>query len=227
MDNKNNHQTDQDKDGVVPSENITNNNNSNNSHNNNPPPTSAPGPDPFDPANLRLSQDFGATLGVKKALLTVPVRKPAREWWIRVHPDPAYHVETAVLELKEDREVYLVDPHLWPELSTESTFGPRAIFTAVNTLGVVFLWPIRLPGPDGKIDEWNRSALETALLGKDKWVRIQANMSLGAYEVLTSDNEKPAAWPQVSFRDLLQIAFKEKFITTLDHPVVKKLRGVL
>jgi hypothetical protein len=95
--------------------------------------------DPFDPAALRLTQDFGATLGVKKQLLTVPVRKPAREWWIRVHPDPAFQIETAVLELKEDREMYLVDPALWPEMSTEATFGPRAIFTAVNTLGVVFL----------------------------------------------------------------------------------------
>ena len=28
---------------------------------------------------LRLSQDFSATLGVKKALLTVPVRKPDRQ----------------------------------------------------------------------------------------------------------------------------------------------------
>ena len=33
--------------------------------------------DPFDPERLRLSQDFAATVGVKKALLTVPVRKPS------------------------------------------------------------------------------------------------------------------------------------------------------
>ena len=35
-------------------------------------------PDPFDPARLRLSQEFAASLGIKKALLTVPVRKPAQ-----------------------------------------------------------------------------------------------------------------------------------------------------
>ena len=33
--------------------------------------------DPFDPASLRLSQDFAANAGVKKAILTIPVRKPA------------------------------------------------------------------------------------------------------------------------------------------------------
>ncbi len=32
-------------------------------------------------------------------------------------------------------------------------------------------------------------------------------------------------WPDVSFRDLLAIAFKGKRIDTLDHPVLRRLRG--
>jgi len=68
--------------------------------------------DPFDPSRLRLSQDFAATVGVKQALITVPVRKPNKQEFIRVHPDEAYRLETAVLELKEEREIYLVDPSL-------------------------------------------------------------------------------------------------------------------
>ncbi len=115
----------------------------------------------FDPARLRLSQDFGPAVGVKKALLTVPVRKPSKEWFVQTHPSEEYRIQTAVLELKEDRETYLVDPSLWPELSTESTFGPRAIFTSITRQGVVFLWPIRLPGPDGKLDDWNQSGGST------------------------------------------------------------------
>ena len=77
-------------------------------------------PDPFDPARLRLTQDFAADLGVKKTLLTVPVRKPTKEWWVRTHPDSDYRVQTLVLELKEDQEIYLIDRDLWPELGTES-----------------------------------------------------------------------------------------------------------
>jgi len=182
--------------------------------------------DPFDPERLRLSQDFAATVGVKKALITVPVRKPANEWWIRVHPDESYRVETAVVELKEDREVYLIDPTLWPELSTEATFGPRALFTAVNRQGVLFLWPIRLPGPDGKTNEWNRSSLEATTLATKTWVRVMSNMSLGAYEVFeaTADIPEPI-WPEQSFGELLKIAFKDKFIRKPDHPVLQKLRG--
>ena len=36
-------------------------------------------PDPFDPANLRLSQSFAETVGVKKLLTTVPVANPTRK----------------------------------------------------------------------------------------------------------------------------------------------------
>lgn len=183
--------------------------------------------DPFDLGRLRLSQDFAAGLGVKKALLTVPVRKPAKEWWVRTHPDSTYRLETAVLELKEDRETYLVARELWPDLSSESTFSPRALFTAVNTQGVVFIWPVRLPGADGKIDDWSRSALEAARISQERWVRVQANMALGAYDVSTSEMATAPAWPEETFQDLLRVAFKGRFIDTPEHTTLKRLRGEL
>ena len=103
---------------------------------------------PFDPSRLRLSQDFAANVGVKKALLTVPVRKPDRQWFVRVHPDADYRLQTAILEIKEEREAFLVDPSLWPELPSEIV--PMTLHTAINRQGVLFLWPVRLPGKDGK-----------------------------------------------------------------------------
>jgi hypothetical protein len=190
------------------------------------PAEAAPSLDELDVSSLRLSQDFASAIGVKRALLTVPVRKPSKEWWVQVHPDPAYRIETAVLELKEDRETYLVAPGLWDELSTEATFSPRAIFTAITRQKVVFLWPIRLPGPDGKDNEWNRSALEAAAMAQSGWVRVAANMSLGAYDVFeTTANLPDPQWPEVPFEQLLKIGFKGKFINTLDHPVLQRLRG--
>lgn len=180
----------------------------------------------FDPARLRLSQDFGASVGVKKALLTVPVRKPSKEWFLQTHPSEEYRIQTAVLELKEDRETYLVDPALWPELSTESTFGPRAIFTAITRQGVVFLWPVRLPGPDGKLDDWSQSALDAAGMARGRWIRVASNMHLGAYEVFEASADLPAPeWPDVPFSKLLEVAFGKRYVKDLDHPVLKKLRG--
>jgi hypothetical protein len=184
------------------------------------------GPDPFDPAALRLSQDFGAALGVKKALLTIPVRKPDKVWWVRAHPGTDFQLQTAVLELKEERETYLVAPALWPHLASEPTFSPRALFLAMNRQAVLFFWPVKLPGPDGKLDEWSRSALEAAVMAKERWVRVTANMSLGAYEVHYSTAQwGEPEWPGQSMADLLKIAFKDKYISCSDHPVLKRLRG--
>jgi hypothetical protein len=156
---------------------------------NNTPPASppTPAPDPFDPAALRLSADITAIVGVKKALLTVPVRKPAPSWFVRVNPDPKYQLQpAAIIELKEDREFYLVTPTLYGELATEATLSLRVLFTAVSRQGVLFLWPIRLPRADGRDDEWSRSNREAAACAQKGWVRIVANMSLGAYEITAS-----------------------------------------
>jgi hypothetical protein len=190
--------------------------------------TVPPVPDPFDPARLRLSQDFVSTVGVRRALVTIPVRKPSREWFFRVHSDPAYRIETAVIDLKEEREMFLVDPALWDALVGESTFGPRQLLTAINRQGTLFIWPIRLPGPDGKIDEWNRSALEASKLAAAGWVRVASNMNAGHYDVFqASAHVAEPEWPGIPFKELLRIAFKDRLIDAADHPVLKKLRGEL
>ena len=174
---------------------------------------------------LRLSQDFHNQVGVKKAILTVPVRKPNRQWFVRVHPDTEWRLETAILELKDERETYLVDPALWPELPGE--FIPTVLFTAVNRQGVVFLWPVRLPGDDGRGNHWHRSAIKAATMAMTSWVRLAANMSLGAYEVFEATAELPApTWPDKDFQALLEIAFKDHYIQSLDHPVLRRLQGL-
>jgi len=180
--------------------------------------------DPFDLDKLRLSQDFSANLGVKKALLTVPVRRPNRQEFIRVHPDADWRLETVILEVKEEREVYLVDKNLWGQLPGELI--PKVLFTVINRQGVLTLWPIRLPGEDGRHDEWNRSALEAAEMAQKEWVKVAANMHLGAYEVYRAMADLPEPdWPDTTFQEILRVAFRDRFIRSMDHPVVRRLRG--
>jgi hypothetical protein len=184
------------------------------------------GPDPFNPESLRLGQDFHSSLGVKKALLSIPVRKPDKSWFVRAHPDPDYRLQTAVVELKEERETYLVSRHLWPELTTEATFRTKLLVTAVNRQGTLFLWEANLPRPDGRIDEWSRTALEAINRATSRWVRIAANMSLGAYDLFEAVGQlDDPHWPQTPFDELLKVAFKNRFIDNMDHPVLRLLRG--
>jgi hypothetical protein len=182
--------------------------------------------DPFaNLDNLRLTQDFAETCGVKKLLTTIPVRKPHAQDFVRVHPDAAYRENFPAIDLKTDRELYVVTREMQAELSTECV--PAKLFTAINRQGVVFLWPVRLPGPDGKLNEWWRSAAEAAELAMTRWVRVKANMDLGAYEIFSATGTlQDPTWPELSFNELLRIAFRDRVVDNIDHPVVKRLRGL-
>ncbi len=119
-----------------------------------------------------------------------------------------------------------MDPSIWSELPGEII--PEVLFTTINRQGVVFLWPIRLPGEDGRHNPWHRSALEAAQLATKQWVRVAANMSLGAYDVFEATGDFPEPeWPNISFKEILQIAFRDTYIQSLDHPVIRRLRGEL
>ena len=183
--------------------------------------------DPFDPTSLRLDQTFTDGTAVKKLITTIPVRKPSRQEFVRVHSDEAYRLSpAAIIELKEDRETYLVAPILAADLVGE--FAMVTIYTAINRQGVVHLWPVRLPAPDGKHNAWHRSAETAADVAMRHWVRLTANMSLGAYEVFeASANIPEPTWPDLPFTELLKIAFRDRLVDRLDHPVILQLRGAL
>lgn len=178
----------------------------------------------FDPARLRLTQDFSSSVGVKKRLTVIQVRKPAKQEFIQVHPNPEFSIETAVLEFKEENETYLVDPSLWNELPGELI--PKILYTTLNRQGVLRLWPIRLPDEEGKLDDWNQSALESAAIAKKSWVRVSSNRSAGMYETFeATGNHDDPEWPDISFTDILKIAFKNQYIDDWNHPALLKLRG--
>jgi hypothetical protein len=103
---------------------------------------------------------------------------------------------------------------------------PKVLYLAINRQKVVFLWPTRLPDEEGKLDDWNRSALEAAEIAKDRWIRVVANRSLGAYEVFEATGDLPdPEWPELTFGEILKIAFKDRYIDDLNHPALRRLRG--
>jgi hypothetical protein len=177
-----------------------------------------------DISKLRLSQEFLETAGARKILTTVPVRKPNKQDFVRVHPDPTFREAFAVIELKEDREHYLIMSDIAAAFPTEIV--TEMLYTAINRQRVVFLWPVRLPASDGRVNEWHRSLQEAAERAMQHWIRVTANMNLGAYEITEATAKMPdPEWPEYSFHDLLRIGFRDRVIGSLDHPVLKRLRG--
>jgi hypothetical protein len=180
--------------------------------------------DPFDLESLVLSQDFTEMAGVTKLLKTVPVRRPNPQDFVRVHPSPEYRRNLLCIEFKDDRETFLVRPELASELIGEAK--TMTVFSATNRQNVAFLWPVTIPPPDGRMNGWWRSAREAAELAIKHWIRIKPNMSLGAYEIYMAEGEIPAPqWPDLAFKELLRIAFRDRLVDRPDHPVIQRLRG--
>ncbi len=128
----------------------------------------------------------GPSVNVEKVLLAVKIRKPRKDEFIRVHPDPEFVRDYVVLELEDgmDRALYLVLPsvrHLVPIELTDTR-----LHIAINqaTPPEVFVWPIKLPQDISRGSKsWSESALKCAEESKHLSVRVVANKSAGYYDL--------------------------------------------
>lgn len=178
----------------------------------------------FNLEKLKLPQNYASMAGAEKLITRIPVRKPNRQEYIRVRMDEDYQITAGIVEEKTEREIYLVDPSMLDELVGE--WKPVRIVTAISRQGVLMLWPLKLPGEDGRSNPWHESALEAASLAETKWIRLAANMSLGAYDVFKAIGDLPEPeWPDLSFEKMIEIAFKNNYIGSPDHTLIKKLSG--
>src|SRR6266498_5262551 len=107
-------------------------------------------PEPTNPFDLDALRSAPLSdLDLERVLTTVPVRKPSRTEFIRVHPSPDYVVDSYVLEHVSglDRVVYWVAPGLRGELVAE--LRPVRLFTCITKWSTEFLWPAKLPLAEG------------------------------------------------------------------------------
>ena len=177
-----------------------------------------------DLKSLRLPANYGATLGVKKLLTNVLVGKPKKPQFFRTHASDDMTFPAMILENKESRESYVVVPEVAQEIS--ELVRPVMLHAAIDRQNNVFLIPVPLPGEDGTRNPWHESLAQAVEHAKLKWIRITANMHTGGYDVYEAEGELPEPeWPAHDIDALVQVAFRGKIITSLDHPVVQSLLG--
>ena len=173
-----------------------------------------------------LTQDFGALAGIERIVTNVPARKPNSHAFIRVHPGADFRLQVFILNTKDDGENYLVSPKLYAELAQE--VRPKMLYTGVTREGNPFLWPVNMPGEDGRLDDWSQSAHQAAGIAQTHWVRLVANRSMGAYDVMKAANlSVEPKWPDKTLTELLNLAFRDKVINDLNHVILRRLRGEL
>jgi hypothetical protein len=170
---------------------------------------------------LRVSQDFAAKAGSKKVITTVPIRNPKRGEFLRVHPTME---PMLVYTLVDEQETFVATASI--AINFPGDMIPKLLAPTISRQGTLFLWALRIPGEDGRINNWHASAKEAAGRAVRVWVRVQANMALGAYEVYEAVGAIPdPEWPSLSMDEIVRIAVKGRVIDSLDHPVLQKLRG--
>jgi hypothetical protein len=58
------------------------------------------------------------------------------------------------------------------------------------------------------------------------WLRISANKDLGGYDIFEAAASLPEPiWPETTVDELLEVAFRGRIITGVDHPVVQDRLG--
>ena len=172
---------------------------------------------------LRVSDSTSAPL-VKPVMTHVPVKKPSKEWFFRIHP--THSLDTLILESKEEGEVLLVSPALQEQLLGENCVGVRTLRLGVTRQGTPFIWPVRRP-MEGRRDSWAATALDAISYAERSWVRMQADMNLGGYTIQVARVDDEPRWPEEDFSEILRLAFKGAVVENLDHPTLKRLRGEL
>ena len=183
-------------------------------------------PEEFDLESLRLDPSHLEAVSAKIPI-SIPAHKPSRHDWIRVHPSMAISIGAIVLQDERD-EFYVVVPEMASQLGDDLVHF--TLYPFINRLNVLRLWPVKLPNPDGRVNEWHRTAAIAARVAQRKWIRVAANQNLGGYEIFEANNQPPdPEWPDLTLADMVRIAFHDRgrIIKDVDHPVVKLLAGRL
>jgi hypothetical protein len=189
-----------------------------------PPPAFAPAPassNEMDIESLCLPQDFKAMTEVDQVVTSVPFSKPDKEWFFRIHP----HFTRFMAVLSEKKENYVIVPKLVPELGSE--VKKKLIVPGITRQGKLFFWPLKVEAEKG-LDDWSKSALIGMETAKGKWTKLTSNMDGGYYEVFTAKgNLGEPNWPETGLVDLFSLALRNRVISSMDHPVIKRLHGEL
>jgi hypothetical protein len=179
---------------------------------------------------IRLTPEDAGDIGTSEVLVRVPVRRPRRDEYIRCHPDPAMSLAVTIyVDRDEQDEAYFVAPAMRGVLAED--LKPVLLQLTVNRKGVAFIWPLTLPSDDNPLGRsWHESARKAAEIAKTDWIRIISDKGLAGYRVRKAEGDLSGPqWPDKdkSFGDLLTIAFANRIIMSEDHPVVRRLRGLV
>ncbi len=175
--------------------------------------------------DIATDQDF-LLGGTEQLINDLPVRRPHKNWFVRVHPDPELTTTIWILEDDRDSTEYLV---LKGPLGELRDYAKRKqLLVGQNDSGNLFVWLVGRPVD--MENDWNTSALAIANIARERWIQCKANRQMGRYQ---AHEPRSASFPEPDWPDavsdlgeVLNLAFGEHVIADLEHPVAKRVLGI-
>jgi hypothetical protein len=174
-------------------------------------------------SSLRLPDTYSASGGT-----TLPLKptfgKMNKHRFCRVHPGAEFKFRCLLVDDKENGETYLAAPNMAGHLGSLAT--PKTIRLAVDNSGVPKLIAEPDVDPSGRRNLWQSSYKEAIKQAETDWVRVEANMQAGQYEITKSTNDLgDPRWPKQSMEELINDAFSGRIIDSPDHPYIRQIQG--
>lgn len=182
------------------------------------------GYDEFSPESLRVLNTLDMGGLVRQELVLLPVRKPKKDEWFRVHPD--YQQQGGILELDTQKKMYWVSRGMQEQVGHDPCFNFRVCVLVVNRQGAPFIWPVKTNAEGcGTGQKHIQGPLEAMRLGKVRWIRMFWVHERSEYQIESSDLHDEPKFPEKPFPELLRLAFKDSVIDAADHPAILDLKG--
>ena len=178
----------------------------------------------FDPARWKTPADsrLDPKAKIRPATFSrIEVKKPPPDHYVHVHPNPALN---AVFPIYADSESKRYDPYLIaPELSlphqARVNVKQTRLAVTVTDTGRLFLWYVSQTG-----SEFHEAGDNCILTAMERWVKVIPDGSPYRLEPPEARLPEPA-FPDWPFEEYLSRAFKDRYVGSIDHDVIRRLAG--
>ena len=181
---------------------------------------------PFDPSRFAMPSTGAEEFGTRKIRSVIPVNKPGKMEWVHLLDHPDFLLPgAAFLDLQDGGRLYLVVPEIAAQLADDVKLVKLA--PGLTRQDKLFLWPCPLIPLGETSNPWHTSHNDAFNAAKSGWIRMKSNRACGFYDIIEPEKIMPEPdWPDMSFADMLQIAFNDDHIVDRDdHPALRRLKG--
>lgn len=159
-------------------------------------------------------------------LAHVAVRKPKKDEYFRVNPDPEMTLTALVWADPDEGDVYFVTPEARDIMAESGRLVTLVLCQSRQRVN--FLWPVNADARSGGSRGWSESSRMAMVKGQTAWIKIKGDRPSGMYLIYEAQNQSgEPEWPDLSLKDLLKLGFKDRLISSSDHPVVRRLQGFI